>query len=278
MLTLALTAAALARPADCEEVGLKGWEKTLQASGEALRVGELAKADAMLDGIEERLPCLVSLVPDELLGRYARQRAYQLMLEFDEVEAARWFLLSRVVDPELGWPSWVPEQHIVRRLEREPEPMVGRVRDRGLTVPEGGGVFLDGRYLTVPEAEADVPHLLQVADGEGRVIDGAWQSGAAFPDRVLGPDDVQVPPPPLWFTDPVDPAEARRQRQGRRAQSALGVAATAGAVFVSAWVARSAYVDHPTGGLRTVVNGATVASGALGVGALGIGVYALVGP
>jgi len=278
MLFVVLAAAAFARPPECDDVGLKGWKKALAASEEALRVGEMGKADAMLDATETRLACLVELAPSELLGRFARQRAYQTMVEFDEVEAARWVQLARVASPALGWPSWVPDRHIVRRLDREPDPIEGRVRDAGLLVPDGGGVFLDGRYLEAPVAEADVPHLLQVANNEGVVIDAEWVNGAAFPDSVLGPADLLVPPAPLWFTDPVDPAVARRERRGRRLQSALGVAATSAAMFTSAWLARGAYAEHPTDGLRTVVNGATVGAATLGVGAAGLGVFAVVAP
>jgi len=278
MLVMALIAGALARPPGCEQVGLKGWKKALAASEEALRVGEFGKAGAMLDETEDRLACLEELAPKELLGAVARQRAYQSMMEFDEVQATQWVQLARITTPEFSWFSWVPDRHIVRRLDREPDPMSGRVRDKGLVIPDGGGVFLDGRYLLVPEAEADVPHLLQVANGEGVVVNAEWISGAAFPDYALSSDAAEAPPPPLWFTNPVDPAELRRARRGRRAQSAAGVAAVSAATFVTAWMARGAYSEHPTDGLRTVVNGATVASGALGVGALGIGVFALVGP
>jgi hypothetical protein len=266
---------AMAAPPACGEVPLKGWQEALDASEEALRAGELARAEALLTATTEQLPCVSAVVPTQLLSRLGRQIAYQRMLAFDEVEAEQWLALSVSVDPDGAWPAWVPDRPVVRRLGGTELPPVARV-DGGLVVPEGGGVFLDGGYLTTPEARVEVPHLLQVADDQGRITAGRWMMGAAFPPEVLGPD-VPVPAAPLWFTDPVDPAVARRQRRAQRGSAALGVAALAGALYGSAWMARGAYAEHPTDGLRTVVNGTTAASGGVAVVALGAGVWALVG-
>ncbi len=276
MWILGLSAALAASPA-CRDVTLTGWEEALDASEEALRSGQLAKAGAVLAQTEEQLRCVVQVVPPELLARLGRQRAFQRMLDFDEGQAEQWLSLARSVDPAGSWPSWVPERHVVRRLDATLPRVAGRVEGRGLVVPEGGGVFLDGAYLTQPEALVETPHLLQVAGDDGVVTDAFWMMGAAFPPDVLGPP-VDVPAAPMWFTDPVDPAVAKRQRRGHRAEAALGLAALSAAVFGSAWMARGAYADHPTDGLRTVVNGATAASGVVGGGAVLAAGWALVGP
>ena len=98
MWILGLSAALAASPA-CRDVTLKGWEEALDASEEALRAGQLGKAGAVLDQTEEQLRCVVQVVPQELMARLGRQRAFQRMLDFDEVQAEQWLSLARSVDP-----------------------------------------------------------------------------------------------------------------------------------------------------------------------------------
>lgn len=263
---------ALAQQPACEPASVQGWEAALDAGEESLRTGAIARASALLERTEEQLRCVVEVVPEPLMVRLGRLRAYEHMIDVDAIEAQRWLGLSLSLDPRGRWPSWVPDAHVARTLEA-PEVVIGRA-DGGLAVPEGGGVFLDGRYLVEPVAQSEVPHLLQVAGADGVVTQAWWIDGAAFPPEVLGPA-VPVPPAPLWFTDPVDPAALRRQRRARRLESAGSLALLSGALFGSAWLARTAYDAHPTDGLRTVVNGTTAASGAAGGLAIGAAIWAV---
>ncbi len=256
---LALTLS-LARGADCPNVDLDDWRDALDATDEAFTEARLPDARRLLAGTVQVLPCLKVVVPTDLLGRYARQRAFLYSVDQEGIEALGWYNLARVVDPEGAWPAYVPGRHSARDLSREPAPIRGSMEGQGLLVPDGGGVFLDGRYLFEPVAEAEVPHILQVADGEGVVTWAGWQQGVLFPDNVLGPV-ITVPPAPLWFTDPVDPAVARAEKRKVRFRAAAGFGAMAAGLFGGAHLARASYEQYPTDTMRGVVNGATVGSG-----------------
>jgi len=265
----------LAHGADCPDVDVDDWREALDATDAAFAEARLPQALQLLRGTVTVLPCLETVVPTDMLGRYARQRAFMLMVDQEAIEANGWYQLARGIDPEGAWPSYVPGRHTARDLSREPAPMQGRAEGAGLVVPDGGGVFLDGRYLVEPVAEAEVPHLLQVADGEGRVTFAAWQEGSVFPDRVLGPL-VTVPPAPQWFTDPVDPAVARAEIRRTRFLAAAGLGAMAAGLFGGAHLARVSYLDHPTDTMQVVVNGATIGAGVAATGGLVAGTLGLV--
>ena len=266
---------AMAHGADCPDVDLDDWREALDATDAAFAEARLPEARSLLLGTVQVLPCLEEVVPTDLLGRYARQRAFLLMVDQEAIEANGWYQLARAIDPEGAWPSYVPGRHTARDLSREPAPLQGKVEGAGLLVPDGGGVFLDGRYLVEPVAEAEVPHILQVADGNGLVTFASWQEGSVFPEKVLGPV-VTVPPAPLWFTDPVDPAVARAEIRRKRFLATAGLGAMAAGLFGGAHLARVSYVEHPTDTMRGVVNGATVGAGVAATGALVAGTLGLV--
>lgn len=276
LVVAALAVFSVASAQDCPDVDLDDWRDALAATDAAFEAAQLPKVRAILEGTAKVLPCLKVVVPTDLIGRYARQQAFLRMVDQDGVEATSWFQLARAADPQGSWPPYVPGRHTARDLSREPAPTQGQVEGLGLVVPEGGGVFLDGRYLVSPTAEAEVPHLLQVANGSGEVTFAAWQQGSVFPDVVLGPP-AAVPPAPLWFTDPVDPAVARAERRHNRYLAAGGLGAMAVGLFGGALLARQTYDGHPTDGLRVLVNGATIGSGAAATGALVVGTIGLVG-
>lgn len=279
---------ALARDPSCPDLTVAQFQAMLDAVDEAYLSQEFGKASAFLAAAEDKVPCVVEIVPTEDVARYALRRAYAVALDLDENEARRWALLARALQPDLPWPSYIPPDHAIRDLLLEaPEAPPIPLRGKGLVTPPSGGVFLDGRFLTRPEAEPGMPHLLQVGDASGDLVITGWQDGTAFPEDLLGPPPANPPTLPEWYGKPVDlskikpPKVARDRRpwtetRAANLQTAGGFAAAAGAMFASAWIARTAYDQRPNDGLFYAVNGATVASGVAGgasVAWLGLAVF-----
>ncbi|MEQ1568904.1 MAG: hypothetical protein ABMA64_24920 [Myxococcota bacterium] len=266
-----LSSIAHGRPADCPDLYLVQFERFFDEVDALIVAQEFSDARRMLDGAYPRVPCIVQVVPSVDLAKYAIRRSYLYALDLDENETLRWATTAKALEPGIDWPAYVPPEHSVRALLPTLEvPAPVPIEGAGLVVPERGGVFLDGRFLTVPQAEPELPHLLQVGDGMGRMVASRWQDGTMFPDDLLGPPLEQVPEPPRWFTHPNakirPPKEPRPWTAARktRLESAAGFAVAGGALFGTAWVARWAYDQRATDGLYYTVNGATVASGAAG--------------
>ena len=273
---LGLPHAAQARDPTCPELFNYQFEATLDEVEKSFRNSAFGRARSILDAAEPRVPCLVEIVPTEVLARFARQRAIIAALDVDLDDATRWARLARTLDSETPWPDLIPPTHPAWQVLSEAEATdPTRIPNRGLRIEDGGGVFLDGRLLTLPESELQMPHLLQVGDAYGRLTVSQWQDGLAFPPDVLGPpvemDDVM----PAWFGKPPGSIKGPRPVRARRFEAAGALALAAGTLYGGAWLARSAYQDRPTDGLRTAVNGTTVASAATGVLAAGTFTLAL---
>lgn len=263
-------APALARPLDCPELFNDQFAAALDEVDAAFEAADFTRARGILQASHERVPCLVEVVPVELMARYALQRAYGEALVIEIEEATRWARLAQALDPAFEWPAYIPSEHEARRLlDGLPPPESASVRGKGLRPDPGGGIFLDGRYLVRPEAEPGIPHFLQVGDGSGEIWLAQWQDGMVFPEDILGPPAAISDEPPAWFGKPPGSVVGPRPVRARRLESSLGFAVAAGTLFGSAWIARTAYEQHPTDGLQLAVNGSTAASAAAGGAALG---------
>jgi hypothetical protein len=160
---------------------------------------EMAKARVALDAARELLPCLAVPPDPKHLARYGQQRAILSFFDQDETNAVRWGLLHRFVDPSVEWPF--PEDHPLRSLLAEAvDPPVGKAEGMWV-VPKGASVFLNGTPVTVPEARAEVPQLVQVYDKQGVVVRSFWQDGAAFSSDLVGPEGAAILVP-AWWTGP----------------------------------------------------------------------------
>ncbi len=258
-------APALARPLDCPELYNDQLAATLDEVDAAVEAADLQRARATLAASHPRIPCLI-----ELVVRYAVQRAYGEALVIEIEEATRWARLAQALDPEFEWPTYIPAEHEARRLLDGLEPPeVTLLRGKGLRPDPGGGIFLDGRYLVRPEAESGIPHFLQVGDATGEIWLAQWQDGVVFPEDVLGPPAAIGDLPPKWYGKAPGSYVGPRPVRDARLLTSLGFAAAAGTLFGSSWIARTAYLEHPTDGLRTAVNGTSVASAAAGGAAVG---------
>ena len=253
MLLLALDALAQTQgpPGGCPELHLVQFEDYLDDVDAEFRALRFDRAARLLDAGYPRLPCLREVVPPRDLADYAIRRAWAFALAMDPSESERWSMLARAIDPRIKWPTYVPLEHAVRGWPADPPPPARRT-DAALTVPADVAVFLDGRYLTVAAAEPELPHLLQLRDREGRIVEAAWQDGTSFPADVLGPPSA-IGLTPAWSA----PESAR---SGRFTGAAIAGAAAA-ALYGTAWVARAAYDRNGTDALFYTVDGATLAAG-----------------
>lgn len=146
----------------------------------------------------ERVPCLTEVADPELLARLMRVVAL-LQFKRNETEDARWWATGSQAAMELPWSYQFPETHPFRVLFDEARPQRPvRLDDAGLRIPPGGGLFVNGKLMQLPEAPPDGPVLVQVFDHQQRQVDGWWQVGAAFPNAVLSTRS-RVVPAPLWW-------------------------------------------------------------------------------
>jgi hypothetical protein len=270
-LVLVATAAVHARAPTCPELYVPQFERFLEEVDAEFRNQQYDHAKILLDAGYPRIPCIVQVVPTKDLAQFAIRRAYAYALDLDENETQRWASLARALEPSIAWPDYVPAEHAVRKVLDEVEPAVAVTPEgQGLLVPERGGIFLDGRFVTTPTAEPELPHLLQIGDAMGRLTYSDWQDGTMYPKQFVGPPLTEIPDVPRWFTHPNarirPPREPHPWTQSRqnRLESASGFALAGGALFGTAWIARLAYDQRATDGLFYIVDGATVASGAAG--------------
>jgi hypothetical protein len=260
--------AAAQQPACPRTYELAQFRAYLDAVDEEYLNLDFNKAAALLDAGQPNVPCIIQVVPTEDVARYAIRRAYSLELDLDENEAQRWAALAFALDPELDWPAYVPPDHAARKmLDGRPPPESIDIEGKGFVVPPGGGVFLDGRWLAEPRAEQGLPHLLQVGDAAGELVQSEWIDGTSFPEDLLGrPPSVPLELPRWYGSDGRIKKAARpwSDRRLHRLESSAGFAIASGTLLASAVLARAAYDDRPTDGLFYTVNGATIGAGAAG--------------
>ncbi len=178
------------------------WREAMDAVDRAVSVGKGGLAQNILDQIFDALRCSGTLADPVDLGRFARQMSVTAFSRQEFDEATRWAQLAReALGDDASWSDTLVRTDAYTRLEEELEnPQVSGPDARGLLAPKKGGILIDGRLATRPEASVSVPHLVQVADKSGLPLEGRWMDGAAFPDDLLGEDVVAVRP--KWYVDP----------------------------------------------------------------------------
>lgn len=289
MLVLSLIGAAWARDPSCPDLYAANLSALIDDVDAAFANMEVERGIAMVIGAEPRIPCLVDVPQQQDVARYALRRAWAGALEMNQGDVDRWLGLAKALDPELPWPSYVPNNHPIRDQAAErPTPVIQDVEGAGLVVPEGGGVFLDGRFLTHPAGEPGVPHLLQVGDGSGYMTIETWQDGLAFPPDLLGPPLETEPVLPGWYGQvprpgkgPKAPKPARSHEPWSEArwtnlERGVGFALVGASLWGSALLTRSAYDQHPTDGLFVATDAQTigaVTSGGVAVAFTGLALF-----
>ncbi len=269
--------------------------------GRALDAADIKEARYLLTTTRAKLRCLDRLVEPTQLATFARQMALLFFYDQDPETARRWGLLSRAADPDLPWDKFnFPPDHPFREaLEEEEDAFIGRPAGKALNPPKRGGIFMNGRLITVPEAPAEVPLLMQVADAKGQIVVGFWQEGARFPDAILT-DGTHVAATPKWYDGDVSaatttavaaspsPKEPRAPREPKAPASrsgdglpivpvaiAGGLLAGAGGLLVGAAISHGrldkASTEQQLVGVQTTTNLLTLSAGALGLGAVGVG-------
>lgn len=146
----------------------------------ALAQADLASAKGTLSEIDKGFACLEDVVEKATLGRFARSIGLIRFYEQDEPAAIKWGLMAKMVDPEGEWPGELPDGHpYLDMLSEEEDPPMGRA-EGWLVPPEKGFIFINGQFLSEPEAYAEIPGLVQLFDKACFPIETFWQDGAAF--------------------------------------------------------------------------------------------------
>lgn len=144
------------------------------------------------------LRCIDERIAPADLARYARQRSIVAFFDQDIDTAVAWIRVERGTGVRLPDPRRLPAPY--RELREVPDTPIAGPTDRGLRVPPGGGVLLDGVLIVEPRARVEVPHIVQIVGAGGEVHETFVIDGASFPDVLLGPPGA--PPPPAWSTEP----------------------------------------------------------------------------
>ncbi|MCB9684893.1 MAG: hypothetical protein H6738_15755 [Alphaproteobacteria bacterium] len=281
MLPLLLLGAAWARDPSCPDLYAANFSALIDDVDMAFANMEVERGIGMVISAEPRIPCLIDVPQQQDVARYALRRAWAAALQMNQGDVDRWLGLAKALDPSLPWPSYVPNGHPIRdQADERPTPVVQALDGEGLVVPDGGGVFLDGRFLTKPQGEPGVPHLLQVGDSSGYMAIAMWQDGLAFPDDLLGPPLDTDPVLPEWYGKPLTPGKSPKPPKPAREkrpwteprltnlERGMGFALVGASLWGSALLARSAYDNHPTDALFVATDVGTV--GALASGGVAI--------
>lgn len=235
MLILPLLAwSAHAQAEDCPSpFGINAFLEGVSQAEAELGSGKLDEAESTAETLYERAPCLRDQVHPRHLVRYGRVRAmaaYQLGLERD---AHYWGQLA-LLDREVAWPDEIAPDAEGRA---ELQVMAGRLpvllEQRGLDLPEGHGLLLDGVAVTRPRAAPAAPHLVQLINPEGRVYDTFWQDGVIWAESLLDfdPSPITIPDRYASPNPQLDPYESvaltAREFQRRKSERMEAAAAKA---------------------------------------------------
>ncbi|MBT3219852.1 MAG: hypothetical protein HN348_12250 [Proteobacteria bacterium] len=197
---------------ECEEpIDINRFIAGMEAVDQAIDKVNVTTARAILQDLKSTLPCCQDRVHPNHLVRYARQQALSNFWDQDEFATEYWAQMA-LLNPDIAWPpSLNNPDHPLRDLlgYLEPQMTIG-IDGKGLAVPKGGAVLMDGVFLAEPKATIDTPHFVQRLDNDGYVIGGFWQDGSAFPDELLI-EGGEAHKPPRWYEPPaadVDPKKA----------------------------------------------------------------------
>ena len=288
VLTVLASAPALAQEEErvCpEDYRLFMFTDALGRAEQAFGQADFPYAATALDEAYAEIPCLRTPVPRESLARFGRLQAQRYFYAQDEVQSQRWGVLSRQTVPDLPWSDDFPEDHPFRELiESADLPPVGGP-ESALAPPKKGGILLDGELIFEPRATAEVPHLLQVFDKSGLLVDALWQDGAAFPEAYLDPEG-RMPAAPRWAETlglapevPERPKSASSGPNKLRLGIGIGLAAGAAGLYGIALASRGAVGTRETHSqniaARNLTNSLAISSAVLLTGSVATTVSSL---
>jgi len=244
-----------------------------EASARAYEAADLQGFVATSSRLEEMLPCLAEPLPRNVAANVHRMMGLRAFVDQRQEKSTAAFGAARSIEPSYRFPeTMVPAGHPIMGNYEAVD--VSSVATREVPAPAEGYLHFDGRPAT--ERPTDLPTIAQLFDTEGAVEDTAylWPGDGLFEyAERTGPASTPVPTP-----------ISSTQRRGPNLPLAVGAGGAAITSAVLYGVAASAsskfnspatpYEDGPK--LRAQANSFLVASGGVGVVALGLGVGAVV--
>lgn len=224
---------------------------------------------AAVEQAERVFPCLIEPITRDVAAGAHRMVGLRAFIAGDRDRARLAFAAARALEPGWRFPeSLFPPGHPVRTLYED----LPLTEATWIPLPPSSAIVrVDGR--TTDARPASWPALVQVFGPDGSVLASAylWPEDPLPALPTAGLPVVQVP------TLAHEPAR-RRVPWGWMTAAALS-AGGAGALYWSAWETKQAYETVPYAGRDTLqqrANGLVLASGGLGVVALGSATMAVV--
>lgn len=269
--TLLLLGLATSASADCPSPRptATALAERITAAQSAYSALDVSQFRAVMADVDRGLPCVTDELPKHLVAEVHRAMGLREFLDRQSDRSTAAFAAARSIEPTYRFPeSLVPAGNpaLVDYLAVDPDGAPAAA----LPPPMSGRLLLDG--MPSGRRPTTLPTMVQLVDGEGRVTATAYLwPGDAVPAYTPRPPDAPDPHRPRSDLDlRADPAWTR---------GAVALAAVAGLLYGGAYVAHRSYDDPETepsrlDGLRATNNGLVLASGAVAVGALGVGASA----
>lgn len=265
--------------------------ETLNQVDAALVEADLGSAKSGLASLDKGWPCIEDFAYPPILAQYARDMGLLRFYEQDEPQAIKWGLYARALDPNGAWPGELGSDHPYMALLDEEEPASETRAEGWLVPPEGGAIFVNGKFAPEPTAFGGVPAFVQHFDKVGYPVQNYWQDGAAFLEEAISAEGEATPPPKFW--DPEtgevkvskEPAKVKLEKiKVEKAPSdfpvvpvatAGGLAAVSGITYALAGATSSSLANATTEDqltrARSTTNVLVLISAVTGAGAIGVG-------
>ncbi len=268
LVTLGAPAAFAACPAPSTSVDVI---EAVELAADAYRSADLEGFIETTSKMEALLPCLQEPLPRNVVANVHRMMGLRAFVDRKQEKSESAFGAARVIEPSYRFPeTMVPPGHPIMGNYEAFD--ISQVPVKEVPTPEGGYFQFDGRPTF--ERPVNLPTVAQLFDGEGavEVTSYLWPADGMF-DYVAGAPATD-PGTVIIDTSPKGPNLPLTIGAGGAALTAgvlYGVAASAAGKFNSP---NAPYDDGAK--LRAQTNTFLLASGGVGVIAVGLGVGAVV--
>jgi len=252
-------------PDDAARTGAQDIVATVAQIESALTRADSGRFGEAQAELEEQLACLQELLPSFTIASVHRARGMKAFTERDPAGASASFVSAKQLAPDYRFPDhFLPAAHPIRATYDE--ATVVDPRSQPLLPPADGTIWIDGRIASERPLGRSV--VFQLVDSNG----GAELTSYLDPTSTL----------PVYETGKQKPVQAKPTTPLPRRPMLMGSGAglvVAGGFYTIAATRRAAWSKAPPedkARLRSQTNTLAALSGVIGLGAVGVGVVALV--